>query len=70
MNNWDIGVSRRFPITEHQRIEFRFEMFNAFNRPHFDTPNRTTGTSLLGRITSTNPQIPNRDLQFALKYVF
>ena len=70
VNNWDIGVSRRFPFTERQALEFRFEMFNAFNRAHFDTPSNATGTSVFLRVTSTNPQIPNRDLQFALKYTF
>ena len=70
VNNWDIGVSRRFPFTERQALEFRFEMFNAFNRAHFDTPSNVTGTSVFLRVTSTNPQIPNQDLQFALKYVF
>ena len=25
-------------------MEFRFEMFNAFNRAHFDTPNNVTGS--------------------------
>jgi Carboxypeptidase regulatory-like domain len=70
VNNWDIGVARRFPFTEKQVLEFRFEMFNAFNRAHFDTPNNVTGSPVFLRVTSTNPQIPNRDLQFALKYVF
>jgi hypothetical protein len=70
VNNWDIGVSRRFPFSEKQALEFRFEMFNAFNRAHFDTPSNGTGTPVFLRVTSTNPQIPNRDLQFALKYVF
>jgi hypothetical protein len=70
VNNWDIGVSRRFPFTDRQALEFRFEMFNAFNRAHFDTPSNATGTSVFLRVTSTNPQIPNRDLQFALKYTF
>lgn len=70
VSNWDIGVMRRFRTLERQFVEFRFEMFNAFNRAHLDTPNRTLNTAIFGRITSTNPQIPNRDLQFALKYVF
>ncbi|MEO8128105.1 MAG: carboxypeptidase regulatory-like domain-containing protein [Bryobacteraceae bacterium] len=70
VNNWDIGVARRFAISERQALEFRFEMFNAFNRTHFDMPGNVTGSATFLRITSTNPQIPNRDLQFALKYVF
>ncbi|HUQ94576.1 MAG TPA: TonB-dependent receptor [Bryobacteraceae bacterium] len=68
--NWDVGIARNFAVRENHRLEFRFEMFNMLNRPHFDTPNRNVDTAIFGRITGTNPQIPNRDLQFALKYVF
>jgi hypothetical protein len=70
VNNWDIGIARHFPTWEGHRLEFRAELFNSFNRPHFDTPNRTVATAIFGRVTSTNLQIPNRDIQFALKYVF
>jgi hypothetical protein len=70
VNDWDLGIARHFPIHERQSLEFRFEMFNAFNRPHFDTPNYTTDTAIFGRITATNPLIPNRELQFALKLMF
>ena len=70
VNNWDIGVARRFAFSERHGLEFRFEMFNAFNRTHFDMPSNVTGSSTFLRVTATNPQIPNRDLQFALKYTF
>ena len=69
-NDWDLGFARNIRIREQQSLEFRFEMFNAFNRPHFDTPNLTTDTAIFGRVTQTNPLIPNRELQFALKYSF
>ena len=38
--NWDISVFKIFPISEHKRIEFRAELFNAFNHydPEFDNP--------------------------------
>jgi hypothetical protein len=35
INNWDLSVFKRFPITENHRLEFRAEMFNAFNHPQF-----------------------------------
>ena len=35
LNNWDLAVFKRFPITENHRLEFRAEMFNAFNHPQF-----------------------------------
>ena len=36
--NVDIGVTKYFNITERVRLQFRTEMFNAFNHPNFDNP--------------------------------
>ncbi|MBN8733570.1 MAG: TonB-dependent receptor [Acidobacteria bacterium] len=33
--NWDISAAKNFPIHEQIRLQFRFEMVNAFNRPWF-----------------------------------
>jgi hypothetical protein len=35
LNNWDISFFKRFAINERHTIEFRAEMFNAFNHPQF-----------------------------------
>jgi hypothetical protein len=81
MNVVDLGVSKNFPFKERYRIQFRWEMFNAFNRAHFDNPNNNPASSVFGRITSTrgygggagggNEQsifgVPARVMQFALK---
>jgi hypothetical protein len=36
--NLDLGIFRRFNITERWRIEFRAEAFNLTNTPHFANP--------------------------------
>lgn len=36
--NVDLGIGKRFPITERIKLEFRTEMFNALNHPNFDNP--------------------------------
>jgi hypothetical protein len=46
----------------------RAEFFNAFNTPQFANPDRFLGDGDFGKITSTN--LPNRELQFDLKYKF
>jgi hypothetical protein len=33
--NWDASLSKNFPIHEQIRLQFRFEMVNALNRPWF-----------------------------------
>ncbi len=35
INNWDISFFKRFSITENHKLEFRTEMYNAFNHPQF-----------------------------------
>ncbi len=36
--NVDLGVTKRFNITERVNMDFRMEMFNAFNHANFDNP--------------------------------
>ena len=36
--NIDFGFIKTFPITERVKLQFRTEMFNAFNHPNFDNP--------------------------------
>ncbi|MGH9470369.1 MAG: carboxypeptidase regulatory-like domain-containing protein, partial [Terriglobia bacterium] len=63
----DADVSRFFNISEHQRLELRFEFFNLTNQVNFNNPNGNLHSSTFGLITSdAGPRI----LQFALKYYF
>ncbi|HEY2012333.1 MAG TPA: TonB-dependent receptor, partial [Bryobacteraceae bacterium] len=44
--NLDLGITKKFDITERLKMQFRAELFNALNHPNFDTPvNSTSGTS-------------------------
>ena len=36
--NVDLGFIKTFPITERVKVQFRTEMFNAFNHANFDNP--------------------------------
>ena len=50
----DLGISKNFPFKERYRVQFRWEMFNAFNRPHFGNPGTNPSSpGSFGRITST-----------------
>jgi hypothetical protein len=64
----DALVSRNFPIGERRRIEFRWELFNLTNTAQFGRPNLTVNIAQGGTITST--QIPNRQTQLGLRFVF
>jgi hypothetical protein len=65
--NVDLGVQRLFPIGEGKRLQFRWEMFNAFNRANFNTPNAAIGNAQAGQISGTAPA---RIMQLALKLSF
>lgn len=68
MKVWDIGVFKEFPITEGHRVQFRWETFNLWNTPQFRAPASQLGAANFGVITST--WLDNRQMQFALKYLF
>ncbi len=70
IQTWDLSGSKAFkmPRMESQSLLFRAEFFNAFNTPQFANPGGTLGNGTFGRITSTS--VPNRQIQFALKYMF
>src|SRR5260370_40637839 len=69
---WDINLHKDTSITERIKTEFRLEMYNAFNHPHFQRPNSTVGVSGFGQITS-QPDIGNgapRSIQLGLKLLW
>jgi hypothetical protein len=67
-------VSKFLTIAERHRVEFRAELFNAFNHPQFDDPEVTPANdSLAGKITSASDfgfTQTERVIQFGLKYSF
>jgi len=56
------------PFKETHQLEFRTEMFNAFNTPQFDIPGSALGTGEFGQVTNTKSA--NRKIQFGLRYQF
>lgn len=66
----DLSLRKFFNLTERFNLEFRAELFNAFNHPVFSQPDPfiTDGPGAAGVITST--VIPERQVQFALKLHF
>jgi hypothetical protein len=73
-NKWDVIVSKFVRVAEGHRLEFRAELFNAFNHPQFDDPVVTPGNNALaGKITSASDfgfTQTERVIQLGLKYSF
>ena len=82
VNSWDINFAKNFLITERHRLQFRAEMFNAFNHAQFDDPvmqplvKDAAGRALnpnAGKVTSASDfgfRQTERVIQLGLKYVF
>lgn len=76
VHKWDLSLFKNFQLSEHTRLQFRSEFFNAFNHPSFGMP----AASLQVTANGVNPNASNfgkiadtrdaRVLQFALKLYF
>ena len=65
--NIDASFFKVTNVTERVRMEFRWEMFNAFNHANLGNPNVTFNSSAFGRIdTVTGPRI----MQVGAKLIF
>jgi hypothetical protein len=62
--DWDLGIQKWFNITEGFKLEFRAEMFNAFNHTNFDSPDVGIGDGNMGQVSNT--QGP-RQMQLSLR---
>jgi hypothetical protein len=67
--NFDFGIMKQFHLTEHHNLDFRAELFNAFNHPQFQLPNSNPDSPGGASITSTLPD-NQREVQFSLKWSF
>lgn len=63
----NLNIMREFLFGESYRLQFRTEMYNAFNRANFGNPNAAIGNPTAGQINSTAEP---RTMQLALKLYF
>ena len=69
-NSWDMAMMKNFkPFSERYNLQFRWEMFNAFNHPNFGLPDSTPTDPNYGQITGVGHVAP-RVMQEALKLSF
>jgi hypothetical protein len=66
--NTDFSVFKRTGLGGRRSVEFRFEVFNLFNRAHFSNPNDRLGNAQFGRISST--RFPSREIQVGARVLF
>ena len=54
--NFDMGIMKNFHFYERYRLQFRAELFNAFNTPNFGNPGTALGSAISE--SSTAPPRP------------
>ena len=65
--NFDFSIAKTFAIADRRDIQFRTEIFNAFNHPNFGPPNLARESSGFGQIlTAANARI----IQLGVKFLF
>ena len=74
--NFDFSLFKTTAITEQLKVQFRFEVFNAFNHTSFLLPNSATGGSRGNRINiesqfgQSDTTLDPRQIQLALKFIW
>lgn len=69
MDTWDVALMKNFPFRGRYNLQFRWEMYNAFNHPNFGLPDTTVTDPNFGQITGIGV-IPPRVMQGALELSF
>ena len=69
IDNFDLSFLKRFPLGEQRRLEFRAELFNAFNHTQylFTAANNNANSSTYDQATQARDP---RLIQFALKFYY
>jgi len=61
---WNMGVHKNWKLAERAQMQFRWELFNAFNRANFSNPNTNIQGGSFGLITTAGS---GRSMLFGLR---
>ena len=64
----DFGINKAIPITEKVNLNFRGELFNAFNRHAFNKPDSGVQDDNFGQVSST--LLGPRNIQFTMRVTY
>jgi hypothetical protein len=68
LNNWDLGIFKNTRVRERFNVQFRWEMFNAWNHTQFGAASLSMSSVNFGKITTT--LVGPRRMQFGLRVSF
>jgi hypothetical protein len=67
-NNSNVGLFKKFAITEKTGMQFRAQAFNVFNHPNWSGANFDPTNAAFGKITGKTGDV--RNLQLSLRFFF
>jgi hypothetical protein len=70
LNNWNIAILKNLRLTESKTLQFRAELFNAFNHAQFLSPTSPTGNILSGAFGIVTSARDARIGQLGIKFNF
>lgn len=66
--NWNVGLFKRFDVTEKTHLQFRAEAFNVLNHPNWGGAGFNPTSSTFGKITGKTGDV--RNMQLSLRLFF
>ena len=75
IHNWDLTLSKNFPIREKARFQFRWELYNLFNHTQWSGVDNNArfdaaGNQVNGQFGQVTAARASRQMQFALRFEF
>jgi hypothetical protein len=65
--NWNVGLYKKFAVTESKGFQFRAEAFDAFNHPNWNGADFNPTSATFGKVTAKSNE---RNLQLSLRFYF
>jgi hypothetical protein len=59
---------KTFRVTELVKVQFRAEVYNAFNQASFNAPNRNPTSGAFGTVTDTQSEARNWQFSLFVKF--
>ena len=64
----DWSLFKTFPVTERLKLQFRAELYNAYNQASFNSPNTNPTSGAFGAITDTASEAKNWQFSLFLRF--
>jgi Carboxypeptidase regulatory-like domain/TonB dependent receptor-like, beta-barrel len=70
INNVDLSLKKDLVLRETMKLQFKFELLNAFNHPYFPAPVVSQTAANFGQISASNQANYARRAQLGFKFIF